>query len=202
MNFYNKYILPKLLDASMKKEGLEKYRPEIAGRAEGVVLEIGFGSGLNLPYYKNITKLFALDPSLELYNLAKERISKVTFAVEYLQASAEKIPLGDGVIDTVVSTWSLCTIPQPEQALKEVLRVLKPGGKFMFIEHGKSPRQLTFNVQKALTPAWRHLSGNCHLDREIDKLIKEAGFEFQEIESFPGEEPLIYLYKGVGVVQV
>lgn len=199
MNFYNKHILPRLLDLSMKKSELERHRPSVVGEATGVVLEIGFGSGLNLSHYKNITKLFALDPSLELYNLAKKRISKVAFEVEYLQASAEKVPLDNNTIDTVVSTWSLCSIAQPEQALGEALRVLKPGGKFLFIEHGKSPRSFVFKLQRLLTPAWKHLSGNCHLDREIDKLIREAGFELQKINKFPGDEPLMYFYQGVAL---
>lgn len=176
------------------------HRPDVAGEASGIVLEIGFGSGLNLPYYKNVTKLYALDPSQELYNLAKDRIQKVSFPTEHIQASAEKIPLENNSIDLVVSTWSLCSIPHPEIALKEIFRVLKLGGIFAFIEHGKSPKSFIFKLQKILTPFSKRLAGGCHLDREIDELIKEAGFDFIKLETFQQKsKPLAFMYKGIAV---
>ena len=133
----------------MSREGMEKHRPSIASQASGVVLEIGFGSGRNLPYYKSISKLYALDPSSELHDLAQERAKSISFPFEYIQASAENIPLAENMIDFAVSTWNLCSIPRPGLALKEIFRVLKPGGKFIFIEHGKSRR---VNIAK-----WRKL---------------------------------------------
>jgi len=119
----------------MTKKDIEEQRSGVADRATGTVLEIGFGSGLNLPYYKNIKKLYAIDPSQELYDLAHNRITKATFPIEFIKTSAESIPLGDNSIDSVISTWSLCSISRPENALKEIHRVLRPGGKFIFVEH-------------------------------------------------------------------
>lgn len=203
MNFYNKYILPKLLNYEMNDKNLEKDRTDVAEKASGDVLEIGFGSGLNLPFYKNITKLYALDPSSELFNLAKERISTASFPIEYINASAEKIPLLDNSIDTVVSTWSLCSIPDLASALKEVRRVLKPGGKFLFIEHGLSPKSTIGKFQKILTPISKCYAGGCHLDRKINGLIIESGFEIQSLENAVEKfKPLLYMYKGIATKRI
>ncbi|MFA7193623.1 MAG: class I SAM-dependent methyltransferase [Candidatus Paceibacterota bacterium] len=202
MNLYNKYILPKYINLVMRNKDLEKYRAGVAGGASGVVLEIGFGSGLNLSYYKNINKFYALDPSQELYQLAQERIKSVLFPVEYLQASAEIIPLPDNSVDSVVSTWTLCSIPNPEIALKEILRVLKPSGKFLFIEHGKSPNTLVSKMQNLFTPISKRVAGGCHMNRDVEKLILNAGFEMQKLEKFYQKSRLLgLLYKGVAVVE-
>lgn len=185
----------------MKKVASEKERSSIIKHASGSVLEIGFGSGLNLPYYKNVTKLYALEPSLELFTYAQDRIHNAAFPVDYIQASAEKIPLPDSSIDTIVSTWTLCTIPHPELALKEIARVLKPGGTFAFIEHGKSPQRIISQFQKILTPFSKCLAGGCHLNREIENLISEAGFEFITLEKFDQYSRLLsFTYKGVAMV--
>ncbi len=184
----------------MRREETEKLRPGVVGRAVGRVLEVGFGSGLNIPHYRGISKLYALDPSLELYNLAETRIKEASFPVEYLKASAENIPLSENTIDTVVSTWSMCSIPRPELALKEIFRVLKPAGKFIFIEHGKSPGRFTAKWQKWLTPIFGCVSGGCHLDREVDQLISRAGFKITDLETFPQKRrPLLFMYKGVAL---
>jgi len=202
MNFYNKYILPKLINLVMSNVVVKKQRPDVVGQATGVVLEIGFGSGLNLPFYKNITKLYAVDPSRELYNLAKERIKKVSFPIEYLQVSAEKIPLADNSIDSVISTWTFCSIPNPEIALREIFRILKPNGKFIFIEHGKSDKNFIAKIQKLITPIWKLFTGGCHMDREIDKLINNAGFEIQKLEKFQQKFSfLTFLYKGIAITK-
>lgn len=202
MNLYNKYILPKFINLAMNNAIVKKQRPDVIGQATGVVLEIGFGSGLNLPFYKNITKLYAVDPSRELYNLAKERIKKVSFPVEYFQVSAEKIPLADNSIDSAISTWNLCSIPNPEIALKEIFRVLKPSGKFIFIEHGRSDKNFIIKMQRLITPTWKLFTGGCHMDREIEKLINDAGFEIHKLEKFQQKfKFLTFLYKGVGVTR-
>ena len=175
-------------------------RSDIASRAHGVVLEIGFGSGYNLPFYNGITKLYALEPSTELYKLAKERVETALFPVEYLQDSAEKIPLPDKSIDTVVSTWVLCSIPDPHKALLEIERVLKPGGQFIFVEHGKSPKLINSVIQKLITPVTRLFTGNCHLDRKIDDLIIDSGLVMENIHMFPEKRrPLMFSYRGVAV---
>lgn len=202
MKFYQKQILPKLLDFRMQNAELEHYRPEVVAQARGVVLEIGFGSGLNLPYYHHTDMVYALDPSVELYNLAKVRIEQVSFPVEYMHASAENIPLLDNTIDTVVSTWSLCSIPNIEAALREIYRVLKPGGKFVFIEHGKSPKKYIALLQNILTPISKCIAGGCHMNREIDIAIAHAGFTFEKLERFEQKgKTLSYMYKGVALIK-
>ena len=200
---YNKYILPKLLDRNMRSSEFNETREEVVKQAHGAVLEIGFGSGYNLPFYKNVTKLFALDPSLELFSYAKERVASASFPVEYLQNSAEKIPLEDNSIDAVVSTWSLCSIPDLPKALKEIKRVLKPNGKFLFIEHGKSPKKMNSLVQMFFTQVSRHFTGNCHLDRKIDDFVTDSGLIIESIEMLPEEgRPLMFSYQGVAINKV
>ena len=182
----------------MENKNIEKYRIDIASRATGITLEVGFGSGLNLPYCTDVDKLYALDPSKELYNLAEERIKSISFPIEYLQASAEHIPLRDNTIDTVISTWSLCSISHPQNALEEILRVLKPNGKFLFIEHGKSTRGVITEIQNFLTPFSRTFAGGCHMNRNIEKLILDAGFQMQSIEKFGlNSRPSGFMYKGI-----
>ena len=197
---YNKYILPRLLDRNMRSAEFNETRREVIYQVSGTVLEIGFGSGYNLPFYKDVTKLYALDPSTELFAYAKDRISSVSFPVEYLQNSAENIPLEDNSIDAVVSTWSLCSIPDLSRALQEIKRVLKPDGKFYFIEHGQSPKRINSMVQKFFTQVSRHFTGNCHLDRKMDDFIADSGLIIENIEMIPEEgRPLMFSYQGVAV---
>jgi ubiquinone/menaquinone biosynthesis C-methylase UbiE len=186
----------------MQNKNREKERPDVVGQAYGIVLEIGFGSGLNLPFYKNVAKLYGLDPSLQLFNLAKERIKKTIFPFEYIQAGAEKIPLTASSIDTVVSTWNFCSISDPTSALKEISRVLKPNGKFIFIEHGKSPNAICAILQNISNPFSKFFAGGCRLNREIDKLITENGFQILKLDTFTEKNrPLIFNYKGVAIVK-
>lgn len=197
---YNKHILPRLLDRGMRSAEFNETRSEVVHQARGMVLEIGFGSGYNLPFYKDIEKLYALDPSVELYAYAKERIAFASFPVEYLPSSAEQIPLEDNSIDTVVSTWSLCSIPDLPRSLKEIQRVLKPNGRFLFIEHGQSPKRMNAVVQKWFTKVSRHFTGNCHLDRKMDDFITDSGLIVESIEMLPEEgRPLMFSYQGVAV---
>jgi ubiquinone/menaquinone biosynthesis C-methylase UbiE len=200
MNFYDTHILPKILDFTMRRKYFEDQRKDVIGGVSGTVLEIGFGSGLNLPYYTDVTKLYALEPSKELWELAQLRIGGLDFDVEYLQESAEAIPLEDGSVDHVVSTWTLCSIPDIEIALREVHRVLKPGGTFSFVDHGKSPRSFVYTLQKFFTPCSKCLAGGCHLDRDIETLIQEAGFTIEKLETYQmNTTPLAFMYKGVTV---
>ncbi len=198
MKIYNKYILPKRLNKEMGSDDFNETRKEVAEKAMGIVLEIGFGSGYNVPFYKDIEKLYALEPSQELYQYSKERVKNANFPIEYSGTSAEKISLPTASIDTVISTWTLCSISDLPKALTEIARVLKPEGKFVFVEHGKSPKKLNYLLQRLATPITRHFTGNCHMDREIDRYICNAGFEFQEITKEPEDgRPLMFSYKGV-----
>lgn len=199
MNPYKKYILPKLLDRAMSAAEIEKIRPEVIKGASGIVLEIGFGSGLNLPFYQNVSKLYALEPSKELLEVAKARTSSISFPIEFLTTGAEHIPLPDKSMDTVVSTWTLCSVEDPEKVLKEISRVLRPGGSFVFIDHGSSPNKFIRFIQNISTPFSKHLTGNCHLNRNIEKLITNAGFDIQNLKKFHEKwKPLMYNYKGIG----
>lgn len=184
----------------MGKEEMEALRPKTVGEATGTILEIGFGSGLNLPFYKSVNELFALEPSQELINLAAARIKNVGFPVRHLNASAEQIPLPDGSIDTVVSTWCLCSIPHLNIALKEIARVLKPNGKFIFLEHGRSSKQFIALAQNIMTPISRRVGGGCCLNREIEILIREAGFEILEIKKFQQKKNFLdFVYQGIAI---
>ena len=201
MNFYVRYILPKYLNRAMRGGGFKKHRSSVVGHASGIVLEIGFGSGLNIPYYKEVTKLYALEPSDGLFALSQEETKSYPFPIEHLRVSAEEIPLADDSVDSVVSTWTLCSIPHPEIALREIFRVLRPGGKFLFIEHGKSPRRIVFWLQRILTPISKHITWGCHMDRDMERLIIAAGFKIQEIEKFDHNfKPLGFTYKGIASV--
>lgn len=186
----------------MKNKDLETHRQDTTAAAFGIVLEIGFGSGLNLTHYKNIEKLYALEPSIELYNLGADHITKVPFPVEHLAVSAEQIPLADNSINCTVSTWTLCSIPHPETALKEIFRVLKPGGIFAFIDHGESPNTFIAKLQNICTPISKCVAGGCHMNRNIEKLVLDAGFEMQNLEKFSRRgKPLGFLYKGIAIAK-
>jgi ubiquinone/menaquinone biosynthesis C-methylase UbiE len=197
MNFYQKHILPKFLDLTMKSKVFETYRKSVVETAKGTVLEIGSGSGLNFPYYGKISKLYALEPSKEMHKLGKENMNGLPFPAEYIASGAEGIPLQNNSVDTVISTWTFCTIPHPEKALSEILRVLKPYGTFSFIEHGKSPKRIVDLFQRLFTPISKLIAGGCHLDRDIESLIQESGLKIEHLEKFAlKRKPIAYMYKG------
>lgn len=197
MGPYQRFILPRLLDRDMQWDGHEKDRAEVLRTATGTVLEIGFGSGLNMRAYPPIDKLYALDPSPGLFAIARGRANEAAFPVEFLEASAERIPLPGHSVDTVVSTWTLCSIPDVRKALAEVRRVLKPGGTFIYIEHGLSPAKQRAFFQRIVTPFSRAFCGNCHLDRNIGRELASAGFSSLSLDAHeePGK-PLFFAYSG------
>lgn len=201
-SWYNKIIVPRLLNSAMGSSEFEKIRRVVVAEASGIVLEIGLGPGYNFPFYKNISKLYALEPSRELTEIAKTRTNSLSFPVDFLKARAENIPLPDQSVDTVVSTWTMCSVHDPRKVLEEIKRVLKTGGKFVFVDHGASPNKITRTVQKVLTPITKPFTGNCHYDRPIEKLIEEAGFQIEKMEH-PQERsrPLVYNYQGVARVK-
>jgi ubiquinone/menaquinone biosynthesis C-methylase UbiE len=199
MGFYSDLVLPRLLDHAMRNEELVGYRRRIAGAAHGRVLEVGIGSGLNLPFYgPGVTEIIGLDPSGPLFGMASQRAEAHDRAVSFLTASAEAIPLDAGSVDTVVTTWTMCSIPDAGAALAEMRRVLRPGGDLLFVEHGRAPDPWVVRVQDLLTPVWRPLAGGCHLNRPMVDLITGAGFRMQDLRTgyAPGPKPFTFLYKG------
>ncbi len=201
MKLYERYVLPWLIHLAMQTRVHTAERARFVPIATGLVLEVGVGSGLNLPFYgPKVARLYALDPSRELWRLARRRLRAVAFPVDYLAASAEQIPLDDGSVDSVVSTWTLCTIPDPASALGEIKRVLKPDGRFVFVEHGRAPEPGVRRWQQRLDRVWPRIAGGCHLGRQIDDVIAGAGFRVAQIERgyTPGlPRPFGYRFKGL-----
>lgn len=182
MNFYARYVLPRLINLVMRNKADRAERAKLIPLASGTVLEVGIGSALNIPFYgTRVQKLYGVDPSLELWRLGRKRVREAAIPVAFLGSSAEQIPLDDMVMDTVVSTWTLCTIPDALKALEEMRRVLKPGGRFLFVEHGWSPDPKVAAWQERLNPVWKRVAGGCNLNRKIDDLIVQAGFRVTEI---------------------
>ena len=199
MNFYDRWILPPILDLAMRQPRLGKYRSEVVGAASGRVLEVGVGSGLNIPLYGGrVDNVCAIDPSPRLLEMARRRAIAAARRVDLLQGSAAAIPIADGSIETVVMTWTLCSIADPLAALREMRRVLHPGGRLVFVEHGLAPEPGVRRWQSRLTPLWRHLAGGCHLDRKIEELIRSAGFDLVKLrtEYAQGPRPMTYMYLG------
>ncbi len=199
MNLYERWILPPILDLIMRQKHLTKYRRAVVAAARGRVLEIGVGSGLNFPLYgKQVELVYGIDPSPRLLAIARRRAAASGVPVELLLGSATAIPLADNAVDTVVMTWTLCSIPDPLAALREMRRVLKPNGNLCFVEHGLSPEPGIERWQHRITPAWRRVAGGCHLDRKIDELIRRAGFNLTnlQVEYAPGLRTMSYMYEG------
>ena len=201
MGFYARHVLPRLIEATMRKEDTARLRAAWMPRASGEVLELGIGSGLNLPFYSGeVRKVYGVDPSLELQRLARQRATGGRVEVQFLAQSAEEpLPLGSGSIDTAVVTWSLCSIPDAPKALGHVKRVLKPSGLLIFLEHGRSPDPGVVAWQDRITPLFKRIGGGCHLNRKIDDLIASAGFRIGEMTTGyqPGPRMLTYTYQGV-----
>jgi len=199
MGFYADVILPRLCNLAMRNRRLVPYRERVIAAAEGRVLEIGIGSGLNLPFYgAPVREVLGLDPAPGLIAMAQRVSRAVSIPVSFFEGSAEAIPLDDHSIDSIVTTWTLCTIPQVVAALEEMRRVLRPGGQLLFVEHGLAPDEDVRRWQDRLTPAWKCISGGCHLNRPIRTLIENAGFRCELVETgyMPGLKPMAFLYEG------
>jgi ubiquinone/menaquinone biosynthesis C-methylase UbiE len=204
VGLYRKFVLPHLIDLSMKEPALTQCRSEIIPRATGRVLEVGIGSGLNFPFYgAGVSYVWGLDPSAELLAMARSKAAALPYRVELLCGSAEDLPLDSASADTVVLTWTLCSIPNPSRALHELRRVLKPGGSVIFAEHGLAPDPTTRTWQGRLNPLWKRIAGGCNMNRKIDELIVSAGFSLKELRTsyFPGPRILTYTYQGIAVQQ-
>jgi ubiquinone/menaquinone biosynthesis C-methylase UbiE len=199
MGFYQDQIVPLLINWSMRQKNLAAYRARIIPAAEGLVLEIGIGSGLNLPFYsRNVARVIGLEPSPRLLAMARRAERTGNGSVEFIEGSAEAIPLQDASVDTVVTTWTLCSIPDAPRALRDMRRVLRPGGRLLFVEHGLAPDPNVIWWQDRLTPAWKRLGGGCHLNRAIGTLIEGAGFQFDRLETgyMRGPKPMTFMYEG------
>jgi ubiquinone/menaquinone biosynthesis C-methylase UbiE len=199
MGFYSDIILPRLCDLAMRNKQLVPFRERVIGAAQGRVLEIGVGSGMNLPFYRPpVREVLALEPAARLVTMARSASRATGVPVNFLEASAEAIPLDQHSVDTIVTTWTLCSIPQAATALAEMRRVLRPAGKLLFVEHGMAPDERVRWWQDRLTPVWRHFSGGCHLNRPIRSMIEGAGFRIDRIETgnIPGPKPMTFMYEG------
>lgn len=199
MNFYQKWMVPRLVDVVMRNKAATRYRSLIVPKACGTVLEIGVGSGLNLPFYgSGVEHLYGLDPSEELLAMARKNARAIAFPIDFIAHACEEIPLDDGSVDTVVMTWTLCSVADPVKALKEIRRVIKSGGTLLFVEHGLAPEIRVQAWQQRLNPLWSKLTGGCNLDRKMDQLIRTAGFALAGLktEYAEGPRPFSYTYSG------
>ncbi len=185
MGFYDKHILPRVLDWTCGSEPVQRQRQMVVPLAEGSVLEIGIGTGLNLPFYDGarVERVIGLDPAEPMLRRARPRSEGLPFAVEYLALEGERIPLDRASIDTVLVTYTLCTIADAGAALDGMRRVLKPAGRLIFCEHGTAPDAAVRRWQNRLTPVWRRIGGGCNLNRDIPALIEGSGFVIDKLDS-------------------
>ena len=184
MGLYNKYVLPKVLNCTCGSKPINYQRKKVVPLAKGLVLDVGIGSGLNIPFYDmtKIDKVIGLDPSIELNELAVDVAEENNVDVDFMLCGAEDIPLPDNHVDTVLITYTMCTIPEVMEANKEMLRVLKPEGQLIFCEHGLAPDPKVAKWQSRIDPIWGKIAGGCHLNRDIPELITSAGFEIENME--------------------
>lgn len=200
MSFYESRVLPHLINLACSSKPTRKQRDKIVHRAYGDVLEIGFGSGLNLPHYDrdNVRRVFGLEPSEGMRNSAAKSIAESDIEVELIDLPGEQIPLDDNSVDSVLITYTLCSIADAVTALRGMRRVLKPGGHLFFCEHGKAPDDDVHKWQRRLNPAWRRVAGGCNMDRDVPALLREGGFDIEDDNRMyiPGIRALSYNYWG------
>ncbi|MEK7344584.1 MAG: methyltransferase domain-containing protein [Pseudomonadota bacterium] len=199
MNFYDRHVLPYLIDIACGLPMVQRQRRQLVPQAQGRVLEVGMGTGRNLPFYdrSRITRLVGVDPALQMHRLAQKRSREAGLAVELMGLSAEQLPTADASFDTVVCTYTLCSIPDAVQALREMRRVLVPGGKLLFCEHGRAPDESVRRWQDRLQPLWGPLAGGCHLGSDIPGLLDAAGFAATKKSAYlSGPRPMSFHYWG------
>lgn len=198
--FYERHVLPHLVHFVCSLKPIREQREKVVPQARGRVLEIGIGSGLNLPYYDRgkVSSLLGLEPAPEMSRKAKRAARRAGMDVQFIEAGAERIPLESRSVDTVITTYTLCTIPESEAALREMRRVLKPGGRLLFLEHGLAPDASVREWQDRVTPLWKRIGGGCHLNRDIPALIARAGLRIEAMDAMylPGWRPATYNYWG------
>jgi ubiquinone/menaquinone biosynthesis C-methylase UbiE len=201
MVFYHDHIVPHLVNLAMRNRLLKAYRERIVRLAEGRVLEIGIGSGMNLPFYTDrATEVLGLEPHPKLLEMASHKPHRDR--TRLIEGPAESIPLDNASIDAVVTTWTLCSIPDIGSALSEMRRVLRPGGQLLLVEHGLAPDEKVRKWQHRLTPLWKRLAGGCHLDRPIEELVEGAGFRMEHLQAgyMQGPKPMTFMYEGIATL--
>lgn len=200
MNLYDQHVLPHLIDFACGMGAVMKTRAQIVPQAEGRVLEIGIGSGLNLSFYDptKVSVIVGVDPSAAMQKLAQQRAAEISIPVEMIALELGQIQAADASFDSIVCTFTLCTIPDAMAALQEMRRVLKPGGKLLFSEHGLAPDLPVVRWQHRLTPLWKPFSGGCHLNRDIPALIRAGGFSIGQLDSsyLKGPRPMTWVSRG------
>jgi len=200
MGFYEKHILPKMTDFLCSLRPAMRQRSKVVPLAKGRILEIGIGSGLNLPFFdsSHVDHVWGLDPSVQMRKMAEKRAKHFPFTVEFIGLSDNEIPLASDSADTVLVTYTLCTIPDVVQALGEMRRVLMPGGELVFCEHGSAPDASIRRWQDRLNPIWKKMGGGCNLNRQIPDLIVQGGFKINRLETMylSGLKPASFNYLG------
>lgn len=199
MGLYERLVLPRLLALAMRHRELVPYRQRVGCAASGRVLELGIGSGLNLGFYgPDVTSVVGVDPSPALLRMTEARSRGGRIPVKLVEAAGERLPLDSRSVDTVVTTWTMCSVSDPAQALQEARRVLRPGGALLFVEHGRAPDPGVRSWQDRLTPAWKRVARGCHLNRKMDDLVQAAGFRLDDLRTgyLPGPRALTFIYEG------
>ena len=202
MGLYQDQILPRIIDTVMNRREFARIRSRVCAGLDGDVLEVGFGSGLNVPYYPSaVARVRAVDPATVGRRLAARRVAASPVPVEYIGLDGQSLQVEPGSVDHVLMTWTLCTIPGVQRALAEVYRVLRPGGSLHFVEHGLSPDPRVARWQDRLTPLQRRLAGGCHLNRPIGQLVADSGLELTQMENYyvTGPKPFGYMFEGVAL---
>ena len=204
MGLYERYCLPHLINMACGTKPIRKQREKVVPLAKGQVLEIGMGSGLNIPYYdhRQVEKVYGLEPSTGMRKKAEKNLSRAPFEIEWLDLPGEEIPLPDESVDTVLLTYTLCTIPDWQTALQQMRRVLKPGATLVFCEHGEAPDESVRTWQRRVNPTWGRIAGGCHLNRPIPQLLQQGGFEIETLDTMylPGPRIASFNYWGTATV--
>lgn len=203
MGLYSRHILPRVIHFTCGLKPNMRQREKVVPHARGRVLEVGIGSGLNLPFYNpaNVSKVWGLDPAPEMIRIAEKAARSLSFEVEFIGLPGDEIPLEDSSVDTVVVTYTLCTIPDTTAALRQMSRVLRPGGELLFCEHGAAPDARVRRWQDRLNPLWKRVGGGCNLNRPIPALIEAGGFRIKSLDTMyiPGWRPASFNFWGIAV---
>jgi ubiquinone/menaquinone biosynthesis C-methylase UbiE len=205
MALWREHVVPRLADVMLGTNEVRDHRRRVVAGLEGEVVEVGFGSGLNVPLYPaEVEMVYAVDPSEVGRKLAAKRVEASAVPIRFVGLDGQDLPLDDESVDAALSTFTLCTIPDVDRALHELLRVLRPGGRLHFLEHGLCPEPATARWQHRLNGLQQRLAAGCNLDRPIDRLVRDAGFEIRELQNdwFKGPRPAkpwSYLYEGAAI---